>query len=320
MGDGAKAITKAGNRVFGHISFSRLMCWSHVHRNITPQLKSVSTHNKSIADSILQDIVDLQWSALNLESFRKAYDLLENKYLGQHDPVVNASLSRFFAYMRKVWIESGESLWFEGANPWGISNNQGIEGQNKQIKQSHTFRRRLDIGELVSVLARLASEWSDEDDRLLESPRLAALDGERDSLSLKTDGYQWYQANKSGTDKIIRINPKDRYTVSESAKLGKVVNIWAVNSTEGLKSAKSLKERAKERIAQRKCPISSSFDEYLKVRGSCWIIEERDGDYYCDCPVSMKVMHMLCNYHSYPNYFRANCARLLLVSTTGLAG
>ena len=108
--------------------------------------------------------------------------------------------------MRKVWIESGECLWFEGAHPWGVSNNQGIEGKNKEIKQSHTFRRRLEIGELVSVLSRLVSEISDEDDRLLLSTRLAALEGERDSLALKTAGYQWYQANKTGTDKIIKIN------------------------------------------------------------------------------------------------------------------
>jgi hypothetical protein len=40
----------------------------------------------------------------------------------------------------------------------------------------------------VSVLSQLVSEWSDEDDRLLVSSRLSALEGERDSLSLKTDG------------------------------------------------------------------------------------------------------------------------------------
>ena len=200
MGDGAKAITKAGDRVFSCIPFSRLMCWAHVHSNISSHLKSVSTHSKSIAERILQDITDMQWSALNLESFNKSYDLLEQKYQGKYESVLNGALSNFFSYMRKVWIESGECLWFEGAHPWSISNNQGIEGQNKQIKQSHTFRRRLEIGELVSVLSRLVSEWSEEDDRLLVSSRLSALKGERNSLSLKTDGYQWYIANKLGAD------------------------------------------------------------------------------------------------------------------------
>ena len=53
------------------------------------------------------------------------------------------------------------------------------------------------------------------------------LEGEKDSLSLKTAGYHWFMQNKSGTDKIIRINPAGKYTVSESKEfnLGKVINI-----------------------------------------------------------------------------------------------
>ena len=299
MGDGAKAITKAGNRVYKDIPFSRLMCWSHVHKNILPQLKSVSVHSKSIADNIIKDIDNLQWSVLNFESFKKAYDLIEIKYLDKHDTVLNGSLTKFFQYMRKVWIDSGECLWFEGAHPWGVSNNQGIEGKNKEIKQSHTFRRRLEIGELISCLSRFVSEVSDEDDRLLVLPRLSALEGERDSLALKTAGYQWYQCNKTGTDKILRINPKNRYTVSESTGLGKVTNIWAVNSTSGLESGTTLKERAKARLAQRELPTSCSFDEYLKIRSSCWIVEERDGDFYCDCPIGMKVFNVHYNPDTY---------------------
>ena len=192
--------------------------------------------------------------------------------------------------MHKVWIDSKEFRWFEGANPWGISNNQGVEGKNKEIKQSHTFRRKLEIGELLSVLARLVHEVSEEDDRLLVSSRLAVLHGERDSLSLRTGGFQWYQVNKTDSGKILRIDPKNKYTVSESFGLGEVTNLWAVNSTEGLKSGTSLKERAKKRIQARDNPQSSNFDDYLEVRSSCWILEERSGDFYCDCPVGMKVI------------------------------
>ena len=65
-----------------------------------------------------------------------------------------------------------------------------------------------------------------------------------------------------------------------------------MNSEAGLKSGVSLKERAKQRLAQREVPSAKDFDEYLRVRGSCWIIEERDGIFYCDCPVGMKVLYM----------------------------
>ena len=76
LGDGAKAITKAGNEVFAGHPFTRIMCWSQMHSNLFPQLKCVSTHNKTIADDILNDLISIQWSALNEVSFRKSVELL----------------------------------------------------------------------------------------------------------------------------------------------------------------------------------------------------------------------------------------------------
>lgn len=270
------------------------MCWAHVHSNMLPKLKCITAHRKDVSENILKDIVNIQWSALIELSFRKAFDILEKKYLGKFDEVLNEVVSKFFSYMHKVWLDTNEFRWYEGAHPWRISNNQGVEGKNKEIKLNHTFRRRLELGEMVAVLANLVTEWSDEDDNLLESSRLASLHGHTNSLSLKTDGYHFFKANKNGSDRIIRINPKDKYTVSESSEflLGKVTTLWAVSSSEGSKTGASLKARAKERIASRKVPLSSSFDDYLTVRSSCWILEERDGDFYCDCPVGMKVCYM----------------------------
>ena len=60
------------------------------------------------------------------------------------------------------------------------------------IKQSYTFWRKLELGELVSVLHTLVSDWSEEDDRLLESSRLSLLHNEINSLSLRTDGCQFF--------------------------------------------------------------------------------------------------------------------------------
>ena len=125
MGDGAKAISKAGKEAFGSFGNSRLMCWSHTHRAIVPQLKSISTFNKSVSDKILKDIMDIQWSALNEGTFRKLFKLLEKKYVGMYDAVLNGLINKFFSYMHKVWIDSEEFMWYEGAHPWGVSNNQG---------------------------------------------------------------------------------------------------------------------------------------------------------------------------------------------------
>lgn len=293
MGDGAKAISNASKNVFTS-STSRLMCWSHVHRNITPRLKPISTLNKSVSEKILNDIMDIQWSALNEKTFRKLFELMEKKYVGKHEQVLDGLIRNFFSYMHKVWIQSEEFKWYEGAHPWQVSNNQGVEGCNKEIKQSHTFRRRLDIGELVSVLARLVEEWSEVDDKLLESSRLSLLEGEKTSLALKTSGYQWFMKNKNKPDRIMKISPKNKYSVSASTEfqLGSLDSLWVVSTISGGASGKPLKERAKERIANRAEPTVDDFDEFMQIRKSCWILEERGGDYFCDCPVGMKVCFM----------------------------
>ena len=157
------------------------MCWSHFHRNVALQMKSISSHNKSLSESILKDLVDLQLSALNEQSFREGFELIKNKYLGIHGTVLNGCITHFFNYMHKVWIDSKECRWYEGAHPWCIGNNQGVEGKNKDIKQNHTFRRRFQLGELIDVLANLVTEWSEEVDVILESSRLSGLHGQKDS-------------------------------------------------------------------------------------------------------------------------------------------
>ena len=57
----------------------RLMCWSHVHRAITPQLKSLRLLNKEVASDLLSDIEEIQWLANN-STFSSLVNLLEKKY------------------------------------------------------------------------------------------------------------------------------------------------------------------------------------------------------------------------------------------------
>ena len=287
LADGATAITKAIDEIFGLQNCTRIMCYPHVYRNVVPQLKSVNTFNKSVGAGILRDIEFMQWSVLNHQSFIKVYDLLEQKYLRKHDATVNKAIETFFQYMRSVWIESKQNLWFKGAHPWKISNNQGVEGKNKAIKQSHTFRRRLDMGQLFNVLLNMVSEWSREDQSLLLSSRLDSLFDQKDSLKLRTEGYQWYKSNMSKSDRILRINPRGKYSVNAN-----VVNLWAVacsNDDLCSSTSTSLKENAKLRMKQRELPDCLSLDEYMSVRSSCWILEEVDGNFFCDCPIGMKV-------------------------------
>ena len=135
----------------------------------------------------------------------------------------------------------------------------------------------------------MLEEWSLEDDSLLFKDRLALLDTPPGGLKLKTDGYEFLKQNlKAG--RILKVSPGNRYTVSEDPEflLGKVDNLWIVGSRSNTDSATSLKQLGKARLPERKLPTSDSFDEYKKLRQSCWILEERNGDFYCDCPLGMK--------------------------------
>ena len=133
--------------------------------------------DKALATQNLLDIDNLQWRVLNEKSFRYVFELLGTKHSAKPD--LKAALKRFFKYMRGVWVKSREFRWYEGANPWSVSNNQGVEGKNKEIKQSHTF----------SVLMRMVEEWSEEDDTILISSMMAPLSGQQNRLSIKTDIY-----------------------------------------------------------------------------------------------------------------------------------
>ena len=117
MGDGAKAITLAGKETYGDVeNCSRLMCYSHVHRNMTPQMKSVSTLDKGLADRIISNIENLQWSVHNEDTFFHVWDLLKKKYENMYNSSIDVSIKKFLDYMDGIWIESDEFRWFEGAN------------------------------------------------------------------------------------------------------------------------------------------------------------------------------------------------------------
>ena len=44
----------------------------------------------------------------------------------------------------------------------------------------------------------------------------------------------------------------------------------------------------KERIKRRANPTFKSLEEFKMIRTSCWILEERDGNFFCDCYKGMK--------------------------------
>ena len=90
---------------FGPDLRTRLMCWSHVYRNIRPKLASVRKVNKDLAASILSDIEALQWMTQTAAEFNRLTDLLVQHY--STNPALTATeldhVSTFFAYFLQQW-------------------------------------------------------------------------------------------------------------------------------------------------------------------------------------------------------------------------
>ena len=275
MADGAKAITKAQEKVFSQCEEcnpgKRLMCYPHVHRNLNKKNGSV---DKDTRAKLMKDIGDLQWSATSEKIFRELFEKLKEKYSGS-----GSEIDDFLQYIEDVWIESKENQWYEGARPYGCSNNQGLEAKNAHIKQSYTLRRKLPLGTFINVMMQLVNEMSQNDDSLLTMKKSETLFDQSDSLAIRTNGYSWYQEHKA--DKFyVKVRLDGRRTVMEDIDV-----LWVVPSSN---SNDDLKTLAASRLDQRWETTSRSFDESIKIRSSCYIIEQKGKEFYCDCFVGSK--------------------------------
>ena len=164
----------------------------------------------------------------------------------------------------------------------------------------------------MDVVDRMVKEWGLVDDSLLFGSRMDFLFKEKSGLKLRTDGYQWMKQTKvKASDKIIKVDPRGKYTISESSefKLGKVDQIWVVASSENTMTDMSLKRLAKLRITLRGEPEFDSFDHYMAIRTSCWILEYRNGQFFGDCPIGMKVKEFYQHLLFYINIFQGKLCK-----------
>ena len=158
---------------------------------------------------------------------------------------------------------------------------QGIEGVNKAIKDTHTCRKRLPLGLFVDTMLRLCREWSLQDHSLLRSSRTEALNGQF-GLKLRTEGYSWFCQHKQDRN-FMKINKIQGY----KTLLKDVAALWVVPSSNTKED--NFKIFAKKRFALRQDPsVATNFEEFVQIRSSCWIIEEKGGQYYCDCYFGIK--------------------------------
>ena len=160
MADGAKEITKAIHEVFGNTT-KRIMCWSHKYRAYkdNSSMRKLSRLNKKVANELDEDLKQIQWMISNDDEFIHVYDLLEKKYIeGEYTDEKKNTLTSFWTYHRNQWGPTSRvRYWYEAANPFHISNNQGIESKNREIKDNHTLREQLSVGEFFEQAEKIMS-------------------------------------------------------------------------------------------------------------------------------------------------------------------
>ncbi len=169
IADAAEAITNGFMSAFDYASiddFNRLMCYPHVDRNVDQHLKSVS---KEIRDEIDTDIDDIQ-IMYSKESFEHALKLFNIKWRGKETSVDN-----FLDYFEKVWIrettnqktgkKTCHNKWYEGAHKQGQpSNNNGLESNNRVVKDKFTLRERMAISRYLENSFDMVRNWSKDRD------------------------------------------------------------------------------------------------------------------------------------------------------------
>ena len=94
----------------------------------------------------------------------------------------------------------------------------------------------------------------------------------------RSDGYEWFQVNKQKSN-YIKVPAQNIKTLASN-----VTTIFAVPSSKTSSHDMPLKDLAKQRLKSRYDVSSfSTFDDAMKVRNSCHIIEQSGSEFLCDC-------------------------------------
>jgi hypothetical protein len=125
-------------------------------------------------------------------------------------------------------------------------------------------------------------------------------------LARQTDGWKFAHQYRAGVkNKVVRIpRQSENFTsVSEEHGLGRAEQIFAVNAN----YQNDLMRCAQEKMAERAQPSQKGWDEKKKILQSCWLIEEVNGDYFCDCYEGIR--GRMCE-HTVGMHFRQNTGRI----------
>lgn len=175
IADAARIISNGFEQVFGS-EYVRVMCWFHMRKAVVEKLPKLSSDKKKTISP-------------SQEVFNHASLLFTEKWRAM-------SQSFFDDYFTNVWLIDNR-FWYEGAAMLAPSTNNALESFNRYLKDEHTLRERIDLGQLRSVLFEAIEKWS-----LAYTNDLKEYKRQPDiSLKLWTASYSWAKMNLSMNNK-----------------------------------------------------------------------------------------------------------------------
>ncbi|KAH7725260.1 hypothetical protein AAVH_07053 [Aphelenchoides avenae] len=165
LGDGAKEITAACRDVFP--AARRAMCWAHVIRQVD---KRLNVFKKDLRAMVRDDLLLLQYARTD-DEFITVAQLVFDSW--------PAETADFVDYLRNVWIDSSEKFWYEG-----------LEAQNRVIKESHTLRRLLPFPQFLKVVYDICKGWSVSGEEVSIKPDPKPYQY-KDAFSMSKSGRLW---------------------------------------------------------------------------------------------------------------------------------
>lgn len=135
-------------------------------------------------------------------------------------------------------------------------------------------------------------------------------DGNRDKQAFKIQeaGYVYFNSHlkakptrRGGPDvrqknKVVELlNPDPAMTLSANpgmdlgGPVSKIIGLARTKATLDRELAHlSLKDLVRLRLIKRITPTYASLEEFLKIRNSCHLVEEINGEFFCDCRDGIK--------------------------------
>ncbi|CAF3306315.1 unnamed protein product [Rotaria sp. Silwood2] len=179
IADGSDAIRNGFQATFGEKP--TVMCWAHMRRKVVKKIESMV--DKTEQKDLIEDIEALQLAQCE-RIFTKASNLFIKKW--------NKKEPKFIEYFQNEWLYSHNG-WYEGIKHLTPSTNNGLESNNRVIKDENTFRERLPLSRFKILTLEIVEKWSKSYERGLKQFH----DKQMVTLDIWTNSYQWVKLNKS---------------------------------------------------------------------------------------------------------------------------